>query len=274
MGKRAHSARGIRARNPSHTQGSELELQDLRRFRPTAQQTWRRDWPERRSRDCDVTCSNEYSQKKLIHYGDMEDTPLVCNKAVCKIICIHYVAVFRGTVLVFRRTFFRTDFFVHSFYRLGISSYRQLFVPIFFFVRTFLRLHCPCIFSSIHFCVCHVFRRFIFRRCSFSPAHITTTCFFVSVFFRPEFFDHPFFRVAFFRLSTFSSKYFNREPHLFLSFNTYLLHVLDSVAARGALGWSGLHTFLKINTHSSSFYAFWTLNATEALEIQISKIFR
>ena len=75
-GKRAHSVRGIRAPNPSHTQGSELELQDLRRFRPTAQQTWRRDWPERRSRDCDVTSSNENSLKKLIHYGDWDDTPL------------------------------------------------------------------------------------------------------------------------------------------------------------------------------------------------------
>ena len=75
-GKRAHSVRGIRAPNPSHTQGSELELQDLRRFRPTAQQTWRRDWPERRSRDCDVTSSNENSLKKLIHYGDWECIPL------------------------------------------------------------------------------------------------------------------------------------------------------------------------------------------------------
>ena len=75
-GKRAHSVRGKRARNPSHTQGSELERQDLRRFRPTAQQTWRRDWPERRSRDCEVTCSNENSLKKLIHYGDWECIPL------------------------------------------------------------------------------------------------------------------------------------------------------------------------------------------------------
>ena len=75
-GKRAHSVRGIRARNPFHTQGSELELQDLRRFRPTAQQTWRRDWPERRSRDCDVTSSNENSLKNLIHYGDRECIPL------------------------------------------------------------------------------------------------------------------------------------------------------------------------------------------------------
>ena len=79
-GKRAHSVRGIRAPNPSHTQGSELELQDLRRFRPTAQQTWRRDWPERRSRDCDVTSSNENSLKKLIHYGDWDDTPLGSRK--------------------------------------------------------------------------------------------------------------------------------------------------------------------------------------------------
>ena len=75
-GKRAHSVGGIRARNPSHTQGSELELQYLRRFRPTAQQTWRRDWPERRPRDCDVTCSNENSLKKLTHYEDREGIPL------------------------------------------------------------------------------------------------------------------------------------------------------------------------------------------------------
>ena len=57
-------------------QGSELELQDSGRFRPTAQQTWRRDWPERRSRDYDVTSSNENSLKKLTHYGDRGDIPL------------------------------------------------------------------------------------------------------------------------------------------------------------------------------------------------------
>ena len=75
-GKRAHNVRGTRARNASLTQGSELELQDSGRFRPTAQETWRRDWPKRRSRDCDVTCSNENSLKKLTHYGDRDDTPL------------------------------------------------------------------------------------------------------------------------------------------------------------------------------------------------------
>ena len=48
-GKRAYSVRGTRVRNPSLTQDSELELQDSSRFRPTAQQTWRRDWPERRT---------------------------------------------------------------------------------------------------------------------------------------------------------------------------------------------------------------------------------
>ena len=74
-GKRAHNVRGTRARNASLTQGSELELQDSGRFRPTAQETWRRDWPKRTSRDCDVTGSNENSLKKLIHYGDRDDTP-------------------------------------------------------------------------------------------------------------------------------------------------------------------------------------------------------
>ena len=75
-GKRAHSVGGTRARNPSLTQGSELELQDSGRFRPTAQQIWRRDWPERRSRDYDVTSSNENSLKKLTHFGDRDDIPL------------------------------------------------------------------------------------------------------------------------------------------------------------------------------------------------------
>ena len=74
-GKRAHNVRSTRARNASLTQGSELELQDSGPFRPTAQETWRRDWPKR-SRDCDVTCSNENSLKKLTHYGDRDDTPL------------------------------------------------------------------------------------------------------------------------------------------------------------------------------------------------------
>ena len=42
----------------------------------TTQETWRRDWSKRRSRDCDVTCSNENSLKKLTHYGDRDDIPL------------------------------------------------------------------------------------------------------------------------------------------------------------------------------------------------------
>ena len=42
-------------------------------------ETWRRDWPKRSSRDCNVTGSNENSLKKLTHYGDRDDTPLdVC----------------------------------------------------------------------------------------------------------------------------------------------------------------------------------------------------
>ena len=75
-GKRAHSVGGTRARNPSLTQGSELELHYSGRFRPTAQQTCLRDWPER-SRDYDVTSSNENSLKKLTHYGDTDDIPLL-----------------------------------------------------------------------------------------------------------------------------------------------------------------------------------------------------
>ena len=52
-----------------------MELQHSA-HRPTAQETWRRDWPKRRSRDCNVTSSKENSLKKLTHYGDRDDTPL------------------------------------------------------------------------------------------------------------------------------------------------------------------------------------------------------
>ena len=50
---------------------------NIQTHRPTAQETWRRDWPKRRSRDRNVTGSNENSLKKLTHYGDRDDTPLV-----------------------------------------------------------------------------------------------------------------------------------------------------------------------------------------------------
>ena len=79
-------------------------------------------------------------------------------------------------------------------------KYEQLFVlnfflSTYFFVCTFLRLHC---FSSIYL------------SCRF---------FSFAFLFRPAFFVHPFFRLVLFRLSTFSSKYFNRESHLLLRFN-------------------------------------------------------
>ena len=50
---------------------------NIQTHRSTAQETWRRDWPKRRSRDCNVTGSNENSLKKLTHYGDRDGTPLV-----------------------------------------------------------------------------------------------------------------------------------------------------------------------------------------------------
>ena len=81
MGKGAHSVRGIRirARNPSLAQGSELELQDSGRFRPTAQQTWRRDWPKRGLRQTWLWRNEfkwKFTEKADMHNGDRDGIPL------------------------------------------------------------------------------------------------------------------------------------------------------------------------------------------------------
>ena len=100
-------------------------------------------------------------------------------------------------------------FFIYLFFRLCISSSTLIFVHIFFRLSFFAFVM---FFIDLFYAV---FRPHIFR-----PRIFSSRCFLVHSFFRPVFFPPSILLSTNFRLSTFSSKYFNRESHLFFSFNT------------------------------------------------------